>query len=97
MRTAILFFISLLVFVGCTINPKYENQINKILDWEANNGCFTDEQFDAVFKIIENNPKTFSYDFSYHYSPDEIHLWGQSKIRHMDFVESNDKMVVHIF
>ena len=90
MRTAILFFISLLVFVGCTINPKYENQINKILDWEANNGCFTDEQFDEVFRIMEREPRTFDYDFLYHNIPDED---ARCRVDYMRFVESSDKVV----
>ena len=54
----------LILFAGCSGSSKYERQLNKILDWEANNGCFTDEQFDKVFKTIEGDPKTLEYDFS---------------------------------
>lgn len=67
---------SFMLFAGCSNSPKYERQLNKILDWEANNGCFTDEQFDKVFETIESDPKTLEYDFS--------------DVNYMDIVETND-------
>ncbi len=82
--------------LGCSNSSKYEKQFSKILDYEASNGCFTDEQFDKIFKIIENDTHTFKYDFSYQGGSDEeIPLIGfsQSKGDHMRCVNSDDNAV----
>lgn len=76
MRKDIIFFISLLLCVGCSSGSNYEKQFSKILDYEACKGCFTDEQFDEVFGIIEGDSRTFEHDFSY--------------VDHMRIIESND-------
>ncbi len=55
--------IALALLSSCSGN-NYESQINKILDWEKNNGQFSDTQFEMVFELIGNNPSTLGYDFS---------------------------------
>ena len=80
----------LMLFAGCSGSPNYEKQFSKILDYEACHGCFTDEQFDKVFVIIESDSRTFEYDFMCQNTLDE---YTQCNVGHMRFVESSDKMV----
>ncbi len=56
--------ISSLLLIGCSKNLSYEDQISNILVYEEGKGEYTNEQFEKVFKLIEDNAETFDYDFS---------------------------------
>lgn len=57
-------FISWLILVGYSKRPNYGAQISKILEYKEGQHEFTDEQFEKVFILIEDNPETLDYDFS---------------------------------
>lgn len=86
----LIIFFTLIFFTNCSVSTKYEEQINKILDYDKSHGEFSDEQFDKVFEIIEKNPQTFEYDFSV---SDKSYGFYSSKVKYMNFVESNDQQV----
>lgn len=54
--------ISCLILIGCSKNISYEDQISNILEYEEGVGEYTNEQFEKVFKLIEENPETFSIE-----------------------------------
>lgn len=64
MQSMLIIQVSLLLLTGCSGSHKYEKQINKILDWEANNGYFSENLFDEVFEIIASDSNTLKYNFS---------------------------------
>ena len=89
-RGVLIILASLMLFAGCSGSPNYEKQFSKILDDEACHGCFTDEQFEKIFEIIESDSRTFEYDFMCKNTLDE---YTQCNVSYMRFVESSDKMV----
>lgn len=54
---------SCLIFMGCSKNLSYEDQISNILVYEEGVGEYTNEQFEKAFKLIEENPNTIDYKF----------------------------------
>ena len=56
---------TLSILTGCSRQARDIDKINTLLDWENTiDGVYSDEQFEKVFKLIEDNPKTLDYDFS---------------------------------
>lgn len=55
--------ISCLILIGCSKNLSYEDHISNILVYEDGMGEYTNEQFEKVFKLIEENPNTIDYEF----------------------------------
>lgn len=52
------------MFISCSRNHSYEDQISRILVYDDEVGEYTDGQIEKVFKLIEDNPETLDYDFS---------------------------------
>lgn len=59
---SVLFLIGV-IFISCSKNFSYEDQISNILVYEEGMGEYTNEQFEKVFKLIEVNPNTIDYEF----------------------------------
>ena len=59
---SVLFLIGV-IFISCSKNLSYEDQISNILVNEEGMREYTDEQFEKIFKLIEENPETFDIDF----------------------------------
>lgn len=57
-----LFLIGIII-MSCSRSPGYEDQISNILVYEEGMGEYTNEQFEKVFNLIEENPNTFDYEF----------------------------------
>lgn len=53
-----------LILTGCSKSLSYEEQISKILEYEEGQYEYTDEQFENLLQLIEENPETLDYDFS---------------------------------
>lgn len=84
-------FIIGLLAPGCSNKEHFTRQINSVLE-NKDRGMYTDEQFDAVFRIIENNPQTFEY-----YSSTEEESpkkFEDEFVMDMNVVESDDKKVL---
>lgn len=56
-------YVCCLMLIGCSKNLSYEDQISNILVYEEGKGEYTNEQFEKVFKLIEENPNTIDYEF----------------------------------
>lgn len=63
-KLSYLLYILGLILLGCSKKLSFEDQISNILVYEEGLGEYTDEQFEKVFKLIEDNPETLDYDFS---------------------------------
>lgn len=63
---SVLFLIGV-IFISCSKNLSYEDQISNILVYEEGMREYTDEQFEKIFKLIEENPETFNIDFEGRY------------------------------
>ncbi|MGM9762884.1 MAG: hypothetical protein ACI3ZQ_02545 [Candidatus Cryptobacteroides sp.] len=56
---------TLSILTGCSRQARDIDKINTLLNRENTiDGVYSDEQFEKVFKLIEDNPKTLDYDFS---------------------------------